>query len=369
MTSKSRIIYVFTIILVVLLTYSPLMCAINYSSYWNPAFTFLVTDEPVIVGSIESTVPSQKTWEFDMHIHPFMSEQLMRATTAFLLVREPLPLTSIQPAFNFIWRDDNFTSGWSINQHGATNYSFNSDGDIVTITGTFTSGIFGSVWVEKGVPAISTDDYPYLLFKVRIDDEKNSNWMVEARYTDGSLDFWIGSNTDWGVVMKKLSTNKTVESINLRVENHRATNAIGSGIQCAYFDYIMLGSGWSAAYAKIVLNDHTVFYEELHARAKNGSLYTVDITRTKYVYYGNYIKIPISVDMLKIENSISFITDAQTFWKVERALIYLHTDLRAIHEPYWRLFVPYIFLIFVAVVAILCLLCARLYKWIRSIQA
>lgn len=375
MGNKSNKRLYFTIILILILAYMPLMGAIDQKTYMNfTSFsdTFFTSsggytkleDGYIILGDLKSENTSWGTWNLVMRTLPFMTQEMKHVTDAYVLIPKSFPATNERPVrthahTHSVWRDDTFTTGWFPDQYGSTNYSFTSDGDIATISGTFSANTAGSVWIRRHVPAISTNTYPFLVFRVYVEDGINSNWLVEIHYTDGSLEGWYGYNVAWRTFTKMLTSGKTVSNINVRVENNRAATWVGYGTQYAYFDYIALGSDLSAKSIRVTLNGNPILY--------NGLTFEKDGLFTLPPPYDSNVRIDIPLDEIKIENLLNITVDSKVSWKIYSIHLFLHTQISSLH-PVWTQFVPHIFLIFaLELVGTYYILHNKLHKWLRSL--
>lgn len=357
------------------LAYTPLMYAWKERSYWNSTPLFegaLISSGDysesmnghIVMGDVERGETSWGAWKIVPHILPFMSENMKRATNVYVIVSEPNPVIQLKWALSSIWEDSDFQSTWTLDGLGATSSNFSTNGDIVTLAGAFSAGIAGSVWIWKAMnTSIFTDDTFYIVFRARVDDEVNSNWLVQIVYKDGSMDHWTGRNTYWITIVKKLTQGKTIESLNLRVENHREAAWTGSGIQYAYFDHVSISSALVVPRARITLNDVVIFDEKPNLENSETSLLLTSSILDK--------KIAIDINLVKIENLLNISLDGHAYWNISSVAMQLNTRIDQISPPIWQL-IPNLYAVFLVFfpldVAIGFLLLRKFYKWFSAIE-
>jgi len=344
-------------IILLLLAYTPLMQAVisgsiaNQRGYWPGWYVsgdnhgnlyssngcVVMINGSVAVSSLEYNETSWATWKVYAPRLAFMSQQLREVENARVVI-EGTPRASISKVTDFEWIDDNFTSGWTIDQNGAANYSFSTDGDVVTITGVFTAGVAGSIWIWRLTPSISTTDYPYLVFRVRV-NEPDSNWMVEVIYTDGTTESWGGGlggeffayNTEWKIFVKKISIGKIVKAVDLRIENNRLAAWTGSGVRSAYFDYI----GFTSLPEKniqVYLNNHLIFDGTLNF--SRGEFLTLPSE------YESSVVIPFNFSLLEMESLLNITVNEHIIWMIKSVIISHTGSVTDVQPPAWQL-IPY----------------------------
>jgi len=142
---------------------------------------------------------------------------------------------------NVGWKDDSFLTDWGI-RHGQ---GFEQapieerSGDILTLTGDFRKDTRQVYWLQK-VVRLSTDLYPYFIVRWRSTGACAISWVY---YSDGdgeSIVFYGSESMEWTTTIVRLPPGKTVSSVMIGLDDF--TEEATSGIQSAYFDYVMLAS-------------------------------------------------------------------------------------------------------------------------------
>lgn len=143
--------------------------------------------------------------------------------------RTPFGLRNVS---DFGWFDDSFTSGWSFLGAEAS-----TDGETLSLNWDYHVLDRQFPWVEKDVPLIDTDIYPYLI--VRYKNTFNTSHGIEGTvnqyvsivngtgYPDGIVEsVWLPANTgsEYGFLRAKLPKNETLSSIVIRMDNPRGLN-------------------------------------------------------------------------------------------------------------------------------------------------
>lgn len=137
------------------------------------------------------------------------------------------------------WKDDGFITGWSIeNTAGfAESPIIQNDGDVLTITGNFQSGVREFYWIRKRVN-VSTDLYSHILVRWRSTSTCAIAWVRYVEGPPGTPLLLYGSySADWTTTVVRLPKRKTITYIMVGLDDY--TTDIG-GVRSADFDFVML---------------------------------------------------------------------------------------------------------------------------------
>jgi hypothetical protein len=130
------------------------------------------------------------------------------------------------------WIDDNFTSGWE------NPYDFSTDGDVMSLTASFTPNVINNISVFKAV-SLSTNDYPYLLIRVKTDGGVNTPWMaIRIWYADGFPDVleYYPKDNNWHLKSLRMMSDKKISRIGIAFTNYGIH--VPEGTYYAYIDFV-----------------------------------------------------------------------------------------------------------------------------------
>ena len=371
-------------IIVLLLSSSYAVHGISSRIYTNAYFPFYgdifsssgvtrLENGSMVLGGLGYDETSSVTWNYTVHIMPFMSEQMTQASETFLSISgAPISRTAPEiPADSVGWRDENFTEGWAFFVANGLNESRAvSDGFSYSISSDLEAGR-SYYLMSKTVPALSTDEYQF--FAVRWNSTSRIV-RVDVEYADGIADQCVvgsgrssdnGFSSEWRTTIFKLPSNRTVKEIIVGIDDtydwlQTSNDVMGS--QTVSFSQVMFFSGSDkSSQVKITLNGQQILDESLDFE-ENGS-YTLPpnkySTWTRPDSSLTSLKIPLDIDKLKLENSLNITVTEGVQLDISSVTVFIVLYMSAV-SPMWSSNVGFIFLIFVFDLSLIVIF---LWKW------
>jgi hypothetical protein len=135
------------------------------------------------------------------------------------------------------WTDDNFY-GWDSYTAAKIPPSFSTDGDVMTLTVSFTPKAVDSVWIFKTI-SLATNEYPYLFARVRTDGPIYTPYIdIRIWYTNGSIDTleYHPEDNNWHTEHLLLTNDKTIASVGICFTDYGVD--VPNGTYHGYVDFI-----------------------------------------------------------------------------------------------------------------------------------
>jgi hypothetical protein len=139
--------------------------------------------------------------------------------------------------------DCNDLTGWTATTSGGliNTYQVDSD-DIFKLGATFASAADEYLYLEKDVDNLATDTYTTYVIRWKTSASSNgAKAKVVFVFTSGSQTVDLGFNTQWQVATGTLTAGKTLDKVQLWLDDD--PNSLASGTFYVYFDFLIICKG------------------------------------------------------------------------------------------------------------------------------
>jgi hypothetical protein len=353
---RERLIFVLCLIL--FLSYTPLIYSVSTGSipgnrfYWN--FMHLFSGVPIssggtaewangtaLLSDLTTENESWATWKFNLFTLPFMTEQMKKATSCYLLLKDSTPVSTLSPVSDsdIGWTDDSFSDGWG----GWPGASLSTDGNIAKLK------VNESSLIERYV-SINASEYPYVLTRYKV----ITSFPIDAKFTINDQDFAelgcipLSQDGNWHTGVAKLE-NGTVKTLRYCIS---ASGLIQEQPVTVLMDFIKLIKEDPVSYIQITLNNQTILEDSLSF--ENEGLFTLSPLSPQYNLnfsfneQSGYLRIPFDMNLAHTENILNITLKGNASWAVSSAIIYMLIQTAEVNPPAWELIPYYSYTIFIA---------------------
>jgi hypothetical protein len=383
---ENKLSFYVLIVVIILLAYYPLMCAVAGPQLVSMQLANLNTsvtsygghvdfpEDGVIIGNEEQPGVSWAMWKVTPIPQTlFLTKSLggteaITATNASVLL-QGLDLIAAQKADVTQIANCDVADTWSV-WYGSGVLSADTtvkrEGN-ASVRGT--SSQYGDGWLSSQFNPAGTWDFSgkdNLYLWVRSDSDINQLWIAVQ---DGS-----GNWGRWWITINTVDTWMRLDLPFDRYDDHGARtyanpNSSATEPNLSAIDLISIGAHFSAANQSnhIWIDDiGVVKYADVQAQVR---LNNVDIGNLLFQHGQNIsyatMRVPFSLDLLEPINYVNITVNGYGHLKVESLSLAFSVNVYSPH-PLWRSFITQIFMVFILEIVVVCYLAYRAHKWFSA---